>query len=153
MVVERAPTSFWPRLSERSGIESGMRITSAASPARIGRLATSWANLASNPGPAEARGWRPRTRSALMCGPTIASVADSSVIAASTATTTAIAAIKPMVVTSGMSATASETSAMVTVPPAKMTAPPEVATARAIDSCTSNPSRSPRRWRVTMNSA
>ena len=66
---------------------------------------------------------------------------------------TAIAAIRPIVVTSGMPATASETSAIVTVPPAKVTAPPEVATARAIDSCNSRPSFMPRKCRVTMNSA
>ena len=77
-----------------------------------------------------------------MCGPTIASVAGSSVSAASTATTTAIAAISPSVVTSGIFATASETSAIVTVPPAKNTAPPEVAAARAIDSSIDRPSSS-----------
>ena len=71
--------------------------------------------------------------------------AGNSVSAASTATTTAIAAIAPMVVTSGIPATASETSAIVTVPPAKNTAPPDVATERAIDSWMSNPSRSPRK--------
>jgi len=75
------------------------------------------------------------------------------VSAASTATTTAIAAIRPIVVTSGMFATASETSAIVTVPPAKNTAPPEVDVARAIDSSISRPSPRPRKWRVTMNSA
>ena len=50
-------------------------------------------------------------------------------------------------------ATASDTSAIVTVPPAKNTAPPEVAVARASDSCSSRPSRNPRKCRVTMNSA
>ena len=74
-----------------------------------------------------------------MCGPAIASTAGSSVSAASTATTTAIAAIRPIVVTSGMPATASETSAIVTVQPAKNTAPPEVAAARAIDSSIAQP--------------
>ena len=88
-----------------------------------------------------------------MCGPVIASSAGSRVSAASTATTTAIAAIRPIVVTSGMRATASETSAMVTVPPAKVTAPPEVATARASDSRTSRPASRPRKCRVTMNRA
>ena len=88
--------SFWPRLSERSGIARGMRIASAASPARIGRRATR-GRTSTSPGPPAACRWRPRTRSELMCGPAIASVADSSVIAASTATTTEIAAIRPMV--------------------------------------------------------
>ena len=54
---------------------------------------------------------------------------------------------------SGMPATASETSAIVTVPPAKNTAPPEVAAARAIDSSIDSPSFMPRKCRVTMNSA
>jgi hypothetical protein len=47
----------------------------------------------------------------------------------------------------------SETSAMTTVPPAKNTAPPAVAVARAIDSRSSMPSRSCSLWRVTMKSA
>ena len=88
-----------------------------------------------------------------MRGPTMASKAGSSVRAASTATTTAMAAINPIVVTSGIWATASETSAIVTVQPAKNTAPPEVAVARAIDSWKSSSSSSPRRCRVTMNRA
>jgi hypothetical protein len=58
-----------------------------------------------------------------------------------------------MVVTSGMFATASETRAIVTVPPAKNTAPPEVAAARAIDSSIGKSSDNPRKCRVTMNSA
>ena len=88
-----------------------------------------------------------------MCGPVIASAAGSRVNAARTATTTATAAISPIVVTSGIPATVSETSAIVTVPPANVTAPPEVATARAIDSPSSRPSFMPRKCRVTMNSA
>ena len=73
--------------------------------------------------------------------------------AASTAMTTATPAISPSVVTSGIPATASDTSAIVTVPPAKNTAPPEVAAARAIDSLISWPERMPLKWRVTMKSA
>ena len=72
--------------------------------------------------------------------------------AASTAITTEIAAISPIAVTCGMFATSSDRSAIVTVLPAKKTAPPEVATARAIDSVTGRPSLIPRKWRVTMNS-
>ena len=88
-----------------------------------------------------------------MCGPVIASIAGKRVSAASTATTTATAAIKPIVVTSGIPATANDTSAIVTVQPANVTAPPEVAAARAIDSRRSRPSLMPRKCRVTMNSA
>ncbi len=93
-------------------------------------------------------------RSELIRGPTSDSTAGSRVSAASTATTTAIAAIKPIVVTSGMPATASEASAIVTVAPAKNTAPPEVA-ADAGDRLVhiGSPSFIPRKWRVTMNSA
>ena len=83
----------------------------------------------------------------------IASSAGSRVSAPRTASTTAIAAIRPIVVTRGIPATASDTSAIVTVPPAKVTAPPEVATARAIDSRSSRPSFRPRKCLVTMNSA
>jgi len=88
-----------------------------------------------------------------MCSPVIARIAGSNVSAASTAVTTAIAEIRPSEVTSGIPATASEASAIATVPPAKNTAPPEVAPALAIDSSTSSPARRPRKWRVTMNSA
>ncbi len=89
----------------------------------------------------------------MICGPKSARNAGKSVSAAKTATTTATAAINPIVVTSGMPATASDTSAIVTVHPAKNTAPPEVATDRAIDSRISSPSCSPRMWRVTINNA
>ena len=80
-------------------------------------------------------------------------IAGRSVVAASTATATEIAAVKPRVVTRGIPATASEQSAITTVVPAKTTAPPAVATARATDSSTSSPSASWRRWRLTMKSA
>ena len=55
--------------------------------------------------------------------------------------------------TSGIPANASEHSAITTVLPANITAPPEVAVARATDS--SSPSRraAASLWRVTMNSA
>ncbi len=66
-----------------------------------------------------------------MWGPSAPSIAGSRVAAAKTATTTAIAAVKPSVVTSGMPAKASEQRAMTTVKPAKTTAPPAVAVARA----------------------
>ncbi len=74
-------------------------------------------------------------------------------VAAPTAITTAIAAVKPSVLTSGMPAKASEQSAITTVKPAKTTAPPAVAVARATDSRSSIPSFSCSLWRVTMKSA
>ena len=88
-----------------------------------------------------------------MCGPSAPSIAGSSVAAAQTATTTAIAAVNPSVLTSGIPAKASEQSAITTVKPAKTTAPPAVAVARAIDSRSSIPSPSWSLWRVTMKSA
>ena len=151
--VESAPTSCWPSVSESSGIISGIRIASAATPAINGLFATAWAQRAEKPCLLWPSGWISRTRSALIRGPRIASTAGSSVSAPSTARTTAIAAISPIVVTRGIPATSSDTSAIVTVPPAKNTAPPDVAVARAIDSSIGNPSRRPRKWRVTMNSA
>ena len=151
--VDSAAVSCWPRFSDSSGIISGIRIASATRPASTGKRAMSAAQRAHNPCRACSSVGGVRTRRALMRVPLIASRAGSSVSAASTATTTAIPAISPSVVTSGMPATASETSAIVTVQPAKKTAPPEVAVARAIDSSSASPSRSPRRCRVTMNSA
>ena len=150
--VDSAPTSCCPSVSENSGIISGIRIASATSPERRGLFATPLAHRAEKP-LVWLSGWISRTRSALIRGPRIASTAGSNVSAPSTASTTAIAAISPIVVTKGMPATTSETSAIVTVPPAKNTAPPDVAVARAIDSFIGNPSRRPRKWRVTMNSA
>ncbi len=88
-----------------------------------------------------------------MWGPRAPSIAGSSVVAAKTATITAIAAVKPRVLTRGIPAKASEQSAITTVKPAKTTAPPAVAAARAIDSCRSMPSRSCSLCRVTMKRA
>ena len=69
-------------------------------------------------------------------------MAGNNVVAASTAMTTAIAAVKPSALTSGIPAIAREQSAITTVNPAKTTAPPEVAVARATDSLISIPSLS-----------
>ena len=66
---------------------------------------------------------------------------------------TPIAAATPIVVRKGIPATASPHSAMITVSPAKTTADPAVATARATDSSGSMPSRSWSRCRETMNRA
>ncbi len=136
--------SCWPNVSDSIGIASGIRIASATSPATMGCLPISCAHFAHRPFFASSAvgGWW--IRSELMCGPKIDKNAGKSVSAAATATTTAMAAISPIVVTKGMPATASETSAIVTVPPAKKTAPPEVATDREIDSRISNPPCKPR---------
>ena len=88
-----------------------------------------------------------------MRGPRAPSSAGSNVVAPRTETTTAIAAVKPSLATSGMPANTSETRAITTVLPANRTAPPAVAVARAIDSCISMPSLSCSLWRVTMKSA
>ena len=129
-------------------------MSSAATIERHGRSATPRAQRA-QPWGSWSSGWvrASLTRSESIRGPSAPSSAGSSVIAASTATTTATAAAKPMFVTSGMSATASEHSAITTVPPAKKTAPPAVAVARAIDSRISMPCLSWSLWRVTMNRA
>src|SRR5258708_111036 len=52
-----------------------------------------------------------------------------------------------------MPTTASDRSATITVVPAKTTAPPDVAVARATDSSVASPPRRCSWWRVTMNSA
>ena len=79
--------------------------------------------------------------------------AGSRVNAISTAMATPIAAATPMVVRKGIRATASPHRAMITVRPAKTTADPAVATARAADSSGSIPSRSWSRCREVMNRA
>ncbi len=66
---------------------------------------------------------------------------------------TPMAAATPIVVRNGIRATASPHSAMITVSPAKTTAEPAVATARAADSSGAMPSRSWSRCREVMNSA
>ena len=74
-------------------------------------------------------------------------------MAARTATATEIAAVKPSVLTNGIPATLSKQRAITTVVPAKTTAPPDVAIARATDSSGSRPSASWRRCRLTMKRA
>ena len=129
------PGGRWSRWTARRRPSGPGSATAAGSPAGSGspappapRSAAGWRRRSPTsptaPCLASPRRWRPRTRSELIRGPVIASIAGSSVSAARTATTTAIAAIRPIVVTSGMSATASDTSAIVTVPPANTTAPP-----------------------------
>ena len=59
----------------------------------------------------------------------------------------------PAAVRNGMPATASPRIAMTTVPPAKITACPAVATARPAASSTVIPSARCSRWRVTSSSA
>ena len=68
------------------------------------------------------------TRSELIRGPRAPSRAGRSVVAAVTATSTAIPAVYPRLATIGIPAKAREQRAMITVPPAKTTAPPAVAT-------------------------
>ncbi len=74
-------------------------------------------------------------------------------MAAITAVSTAIAVTKPRVDTSGMPATASDTSAITTVVPANTIALPDVATARAIDSWRPSPRPRCSRYLLTRNSA
>ena len=66
---------------------------------------------------------------------------------------TAIADANPSMLTSGMPATDSDTSAITTVPPANTMALPDDATERAIDSRTSMPSSSCSLCLVMRNSA
>ena len=92
-------------------------------------------------------------RSRSIPSPHRASRAGSSVIDASTATTTTIAAAWPSTVMKDNPETASASRAMTTVPPANATALPEVAAAWPIASWTLRPSKRAERARVTMNSA
>lgn len=74
--------------------------------------------------------------------PANASNAGTSVTAIATASATATAAAIPIVVRNGMPATARPSKAITTVSPAKITADPAVAVARATDSSTSSPAAS-----------
>ena len=146
--------SFWPRSSWKIGSASTTSTSVAAIAERQGRTETPSAQRR-QPCGSLSSGWvlPSLTRSESIWGPSAPSIAGSCVAAAVTATTTAIAAVKPSVATSGIPAKASEQSAITTVKPAKTTAPPAVAVARAIDSRISIPSPSWSLWRVTMNSA
>lgn len=81
------------------------------------------------------------------------SSAGSSVVATSTAISTAPAALRPITVRNGIPTTDSPAIAITTVSPANTTALPAVPTASAADSSGSNPWASPARWRLTMKSA
>ena len=136
------PTSCWPSVSVRAGNARGIRIASATTTAITGCPVTTrpmWYHVLCS-GSLRARS-RPITRSASRRGPSTESRAGRSVTAAHTAVSTAIADVKPSNVTSGMSAIASEQIAITTVVPAKTTAAPSVATARATDSGYSMPAR------------
>ena len=130
------PMSSCPRCSENSGMIRGARIASATTPQITGCRVTVPAQRAHRPVPAAlGRGRRKAgSRAPNTCRPSSDTTAGSSVIAAVTAVSTAIAVTKPSVVTSGIPATDSEISAITTVVPANTMALPDVATARAIDS-------------------
>ena len=146
--------SFWPSWSWKIGRASTIRTARATIVAIQGRPATRSAQRRQPCGSASAGLALPRWMlSESIRGPSAPSMAGSRVAAAQTATTTATAAVKPSVLTSGIPAKASEQRAMTTVKPAKTTAPPAVAVARAIDSRSSIPSASCSLWRVTMKSA
>ena len=85
--------------------------------------------------------------------PTRLSTAGRKVIAVSTATSTASAELYPMAPRMGTRATSRESSAMMTVVPAKTTALPDVAMARATASLTGVPPCSSSRKRNTMKRA
>ena len=95
-------------------------------------LAVTWAGF----GPRPRRDFRGRSLS-----PIRPMKAGSIVRAMTTARATPTAAKTPMTVRKGILAMANPMRAMTTVVPAKTTADPDVATARAADSCTSKPSR------------
>ena len=120
---------------------------------RPGRRATFWPHRShSTLCPSVGRLSRPMRRRS-MRSPHSPSRAGRSVIEASTATTTTIAAAWPSTVTSESPETNSDSRAMTTVPPANATALPEVAAACPMASCTLMPSWRAERARVTMNSA
>ncbi len=98
----------------------GCRVTAAAQRAQM-----------LSPSGAFSRRRRHGSRRASIRRPTSASTAGRKVIAVSTATSTASAEAQPIAPRSGTRATSRESSAMITVTPAKTTALPDVAKARA----------------------
>ena len=93
------------------------------------------------------------TRPLSMRGPSRLRIAGSSVIAATTAVTTVIAAPRPSLVMKSRPITASAEIEIATVRPANTTARPAVATAAAAASSPLRPSWIPWRNRVRMNRA
>ena len=149
------PMSSWPSRSENSGTMSGARIAIDAATASHGCRETPRAQVSQRVRPSGRFPiWRnPGTRSRFTPLPTNERIAGISVIEVTTAVRTAIAAASPSVVTRGMPATASDTSAITTVLPAKTIALPEDETARATDSRIGMPASSWSLCRVTRNSA
>ncbi len=94
-----------------------------------------------------------RARGAVIFVPANPISAGSSVMAIDTAMTTVPAAARPMTVRKGMLTTDRPVRAITTVSPAKMTADPAVAVARAAASAWSNPLDRFSRYRWRMNSA
>ena len=130
-------------LEVEDGEREDQRTAALATSDRQGRSATPRAQRA-QPCGSWSSGWvRPSlTRSELMCGPSAPSSAGSSVAAARTATTTATAAREAERAHQRDAGEGEQRqSAITTVEPAKTTAPPAVAVARAIDSRSSMPSR------------
>ena len=144
--------SVSPSSSERTGALSTSSTRTDTRAKTPGRRATRAPQRShSELWPSVGRLSRP-TRSRSMRSPQRPSSAGSSVIEASTATTTTIAAAWPSTVISVMPDTASDSRAITTVMPANATALPEVAAAWPIASTGLMPSCRAERARVTMNS-
>ncbi len=146
------PSSGKPRLSDSTGAVNASR--SAVTPIAYAHawLATCRPHRV-HPAPTSAdrcRRWMP---SRSIHGPTTPRNAGSSVTEATTMMSTITEIATPAAVMNGTPATASPRIAMTTVPPAKITACPAVATARPAASATSDPRCRNSRCRVTRNSA
>ena len=145
-------SSGWPRRMSSTGIASAPSArtdsTTAGTRCRVSRPT----QRAPSVGLA-ARGPVSKFLPFAIRAPANPSSAGTSVSETATATATVPAAASPIAVMNGIPTTASEARAITTVAPAKTTALPAVATARAADSSGSIPANSCARWREMMNSA
>ncbi|GAA3136994.1 hypothetical protein GCM10020001_069380 [Nonomuraea salmonea] len=146
------PSSIGPSFSASAGAASAPSTIVLASSTRHGRRATHEPSPA-QPVPDEPEPRRNGTLSALTRWPSSPSRAGTSVTEVSTAATTEMPVTQPSVASSGNPASISALNAMITVPPANTTAPPELDTVLRTDSTTGTPCASSRRCRDSRNSA
>ena len=143
-----------------TGRASSSMTTVAAAASTAGRRCTVRAHRAQAPDASASSGdWKPCARSRARCLrlstriPRTLSRAGSRVLAASTVQTTVTAAVRAMPSRKSTPRVRMPSRATHTVPPANTTARPEVPAASAAACAGGSPASSPRRCRVTMNSA
>gem|GEM_PF-4666585 len=152
MFLSPYPSSSEPSFSPAAGTVSAASTAVVIRSTRHGRPATQSLSRA-QPLPSVPDLPKNGMRSALIRWPRIPSSAGTSVMEVSTAQTTEIPVIQPSAVSTGNPASMSALSAMITVPPANTTAPPELEMVCRTASTTGTPSASRRRYRESRKSA